>query len=155
MLHCTVKSYYELVNLLVEKVFDDTGFKNLKKMYNCLYSSEEYDIQPFRFYIECKQIFVNGELFLSSKSHSQRSNAIAAHWLNISGIDTSGEAPLRVGIISYFLRHELKLISKSSASIIANVNVLAHIKWFEDHPYKGKYIPTLCFCDNVCAGELR
>ena len=40
-------------------------------MYNCLYSSEEYDIQPSRFYLECKQVFVNGELFLSSKSRSQ------------------------------------------------------------------------------------
>ena len=112
----TKYAHYKLVNPLVEKVFDDTGFKNLKKMYNCLYSSEEYDIQPSRFYLECKQVFVNGELFLSSKSRSQRSNAIVAHWLNISGIDTSGEAPLRVGIVSYFLRHELKLISKSSAS---------------------------------------
>ena len=90
----TKYAHYKLVNPLVEKVFDDTGFKNLKKMYNCLYSSEEYDIQPSRFYLECKQVFVNGELFLSSKSRSQRSNAIVAHWLNISGIDTSGEAPL-------------------------------------------------------------
>ena len=26
---------------------------------------------------------------------------------------------------------------------MTNVNVIAHIKWFEDHPYKDKYIPTL------------
>ena len=119
-------------------------------MYNCLYSSEEYDIQPSRFYLECKHVFVNGELFVSSKSHSQRSNAIVVHWLNISGIDTSGEAPLRVGIVSYFLRHELMLISMSSASTMTNVNVLAHIKWFEDYPYKDKYILTLFQRQRLC-----
>ena len=59
MLDCMVKSYYKLVNPLVERVFDDTGFKNLKKNYNCLYPSEEYDIQPSRFYLESKQVFVN------------------------------------------------------------------------------------------------
>ena len=73
-------------------------------MYNCLYSSEEYDIQPSRFYLECKQVFVNGELFLSTKSRSQRSNAIVAHWLNISGIDTSvshlSELELSVTLLS-------------------------------------------------------
>ena len=26
---------------------------------------------------------------------------------------------------------------------MTNVNLLAHIKWFEDHPYKDIYIPTL------------
>ena len=72
-------------------------------MYNYLYPSAEYEeVQPSRFYFECKKLSINGELLISSKACSNRSSTIVAHWPNVIGIDPQGEAPLRAGIIQYF-----------------------------------------------------
>ena len=84
---------------------------------------------------------VDGELYVCSKSRSQRSSAIVAHWPNVIGIDPRAEAPLRAAIDSYFFRHQLQVKSRSSNVTVLNTKKLAHVKWLEDHPYRDRYIP--------------
>ena len=76
----------------------------LQQMYSVLYPSTDYAlVEPSRLYLESKQININGEQYISSKSRSEQSRAIVAHWLNqVLGIDPTGESPLRAGIISFF-----------------------------------------------------
>ena len=85
----------------------------------------------------CKKISVTDHLFLSSKSCSPKSTAVVAHWLNnVIGIDTSRQAHIRAGFVTYFFRHELKLKSRSNfVKLQILINVLAHVQWLEDHPY--------------------
>ena len=46
---------------------------------------------------------------------SPKSTAVVAHWLNnVIGIDTSRQAHIRAGFVTYFFRHELKLKSRSN-----------------------------------------
>jgi len=53
---------------------------------------------------------MNSEEFISTGSQSQHSPPVAAHWPGVLNIDTRGEAPLRIGIVTCFIRHEISCI---------------------------------------------
>ncbi len=74
-----------------------------------------------RFYIECKQLLVNGEEFISSQSRSKRSAAILCHWPGVISIDCSGEAPVRVGIVSSFIQHSISVKTDSEVGVKHNI----------------------------------
>ena len=48
---------------------------------------------------------MNSEEFITVQSRSQRSSALIAHWPGVVGIDTQGEAPVRVGILMSIFCH--------------------------------------------------
>ena len=142
LIDCSQKSHQKVTYPLFEKVFTDADMKFLKEMYALLYPPSQYELsEPSRFYLQCKQVYLNDELFVSIKSHSQRSPAIVAHWPNVIGIDTQGEAPLRVGLVSFFFWH-VKLKLYGSPEKTENL-LMAHVEWKEEHPYRNKYGPTL------------
>ena len=76
-------------------MFNDSEMCYLQQMYSVLYPSTDYElVEPSRLYLESKQININGEQYISSKSRSERSWAIVAHWPNqVLGIDPTGESP--------------------------------------------------------------
>ena len=52
-------------------------------------------------------------------------------------IDTRGEAPMRVGVITHFFRHEITCIRNPETEplkVSTISHILAHIKWYMDHP---------------------
>ena len=138
----SVKSYHKLSVPLVEKVFNDTDFNFLKIMYSHLYDSTTHEIvKVSRFYVESKHITINSLQLLSTKARSQRSAAIVAHWRNQTGIDLSGQTPVRVGIVNSFFRHDVHV--RSGSTVTCKRNLLARVNWFENHPRQHQYIPSL------------
>ena len=91
-----------------------------------------------RFYLQAKQIIINGEEYISEKSRSAKSNLIAAHWPSISGIDPQGEADLRIASIDSFLRHEI-MISDECQLLTKKVHILAKVIWYQDHPHRSYF----------------
>lgn len=98
------KSHFNLISPLKEKCFSDTELSYLQQMYVCLYPNSTIE-QLSCFYYQSKQLNMNGEEFISTGSRSQHSPAIAAHWPGVLSIDPRGEAPLRIGIVTCFIRH--------------------------------------------------
>ena len=50
------------------------------------------------------------------------------------GIDTSRQAHIQAGFVTYFFHHELKLKSRSNfIKLQILINVLADVQWLEDH----------------------
>lgn len=66
-------------------------------------------------------------------------------------IDTHGEAPLRIGIVTCFIRHEISCIwdplKPQSSSTLSHI--LAHIKWYMDHPRRDCFHPSIVVCATV------
>ena len=79
-------------------------------MYSLLYPTSQI-ANISRSYLEYKKCTVNGEELISCYSSSQRSCAIAAKWCGVVGINSDGEAPLRIGQIISFIEHEITLSS--------------------------------------------
>jgi len=140
------KSHFNLISPLKEKCFSDTELSYLQQMYVCLYPNSTIE-QLSHFYYQSKQLNMNGEEFISSGSRSQRSPTIAAHWPGVLSIDPRGEAPLRIGIVTCFISHEVSfsqdsLMAQSSSTVS---HVLAHIKWYIDHPRRNFFLLQLLF----------
>ena len=114
-----------------KKCFNDIEMSYISETYGALYPHSE--ITSARFYTEAKQISINGEHFISMESRSKRSSAILCHWPGVIGIDKSGEAPVRVGIVTSFLRHSITMKDAHSASRVST-HVLARVKWLQYHP---------------------
>ena len=144
MLDCTSQKNHVVSLPLVKKVFSECEMQYLTEMYKVLYPPPEYDVvQPSRFYLEFKQVTINGETFISKKSRSQRSTAVVAHWPNTTctGIDEHVQCPMCVGIVSYFFQHEIRVKSRRSQSVNTINSMLAYMKWMENHPQRNNYIP--------------
>ena len=145
-LDATEKNFHCLSPPLKEKCFNDAEFPYLQELYNLLYPNSSIK-RISRFYLECKQMSFNQEEYISAKSNSQKSSAIVAHWAGISGIDRSGEAPLRVGQVIYYFRHTVELfqnpISRESSAIR---HIIARVKWYMDHPQREKLHPPTIIC---------
>lgn len=107
MIDAVEKPYHCFLKPLKEKCFSDTELGCLKQMYNCLYPNSEIK-HISRFYYQSKNLSINHEEYISTASRSKRS-PVAAHWPGVIGIDLQGEAPMRVGVINSFIRHEITL----------------------------------------------
>ena len=81
------------------------------------------------------------EEYITSQCRLKRSPAIVAHWPGVLGIDQLGEAPVRVGIITSIIRHPV--VIKEHATVVKKYNILAHVKWLQDHPHQN------CLHDSV------
>ena len=77
---------------------------------------------------------------MRSNSHSQRSTAIAAKWPSVLGIDTEGEAPVRIGDIISFIKHDIVVSShnaqlqSTNSSSTTKSYILVCLRWYDDHP---------------------
>lgn len=94
-----------------------------------------------RFYQKFGRLRIAGD-FVGSEmcgSNSRSSSVIMAFWLdrenNLSNIDYS---KMRVGVIQYFVQHELLYESTTSTEIAKEEHVFAYVRWKELHPR--------CFC---------
>lgn len=60
----------------------------------------------------------------------------------VTGIDANGEAPVRVGIVRSYFRHQIIRagVSKPVSHIIARV------KWYMDHPRRDYINPQVIIC---------
>ena len=109
----------------------------LQGVYTRLYPEPDYEISHLeRFYYESKQIVYNGEEFITTQSHSQRSAAIIAHWPGVISIDEYGEAPVRVGVLTSVFRHSAIIRENTSMMSTTKAHIFAQVKWLEDHPYR-------------------
>ena len=86
---------------------------------------------------------------LSSNSRSERSAAVAACWAGVVGIDSYGEAPLRIGLAQSFFRHEVRLAKDINhpEETFSVFHTIAKVKWYMNHP-QGSYIHPLI---KICA----
>ena len=110
------KPFHRIIQPFYEKCFTDEEKRYLFGAYTAIIPHNV--ILTFsRFYKEFKTLIINGEEYISVKSRSQRSAAIIAHWPSLTGaIDTTGDAPCRVGIIQWFISHQITLDSVGSNS---------------------------------------
>ena len=134
----TMHEYHKFVPPLRRKCFNDIDVENISEMYKVLYPNSE--IIPARFYTESKEMFINGEYFISNESRSKRSPAILCQWAGVIGIDTSGEAPVRVGVVFAFIEHSVT--EKIQASVTTHKIVLARVKWLQYHPHQFFFHPS-------------
>ena len=100
---------------------------------------------------------MNGEEYLSKKSRSECSAAIVAQWASNNGIDTSGKAEKRVGIVTSFIRHAIRIVPQGASDNISKEvsHILAKIRWFEPHPSYLHFGPSVLvvastFCEPKC-----
>ena len=142
----SMKTYHSLSYPHVEKVFTDSDMQFLREMYELLYASATI-VKMSRFFVEVRQISIHGLHLISCKARSQRSTAIVAHWRNQGGIDLTGQAPLRVGIVTSFLCHDIQIEEGNTS--IHKQNILARVNWFQDHPKRDQYIPSVIVCSTV------
>ena len=111
--HCNItdivaceQSYQKLTSPLYSKCLDSFEHELLRELYHAIYPCVKIEWIS-RFYQEAKKLIVNGEEYLSKKSKSECSAAVVAQWASNNGIDTTGQAEKRVGIISSFIRHSI------------------------------------------------
>ena len=153
MVSCTdarMKSYHSLSLPQIEKVFNDTDMMYLEEMYSFLYAQGPLKITKIsRFYIESKLLSVHGMTLITNKARSQRLAAIVAHWRGRNGIDATGQSPLRVGIVTSFFKHELHVIDTGSNHEMCKNILLARVTWFQNHPRRDQYIPTVIVCSTL------
>lgn len=127
------KSHQHLVSPFKEKYFTDPELICLQEMYIFLYPSRKFEVA--RFYKEHKKVIINNVEYVSSRCRSQRSAVVAAKWPGVIGIDKHGEAPLRIGLVTSFIDHEI-ILPESNCSPAAShqSHILACIQWYGDHP---------------------
>ena len=110
---------------------------SLKEVYTALYPGKTISVPHI--VLEYKQILLNGEEFISLLSRSKRSSAIVAHWPRSgTGIDLSGNGPLRVGLVKSFLSHQLDNVE----------HVFACVQWYRDHSRRDFLHPSIIICSN-------
>ena len=147
-LDATLKEKYLLSQPKREKCFNPQEMKDIEQMYRTLYPESD-SFKPSHFYYESKQVFVNGEEYISTQSRSKRSSAIVAHWGNehSRGIDSTGTLPLRVGVVNTFISHQVTF--QSSGKTSSKVHCLARISWLEDHPQRSFFHPSIIVTSNL------
>lgn len=102
-----------------------------------------------RFCKEFKKLVVSGIEYISEKSRSQRSPTIYAHWQSLTGnIDTTGDAPYRVGNLLSFFRHKVTLENEVGVKTSVTA-LLAHVKWYEEHPRRDFFHHSIIVCGTL------
>ena len=142
-----IKTYQWLVPPIKEKYFGDSELGYLGEMYQVLYPTASTDIS--RLYKECKKITINHMEYISTKARSQKSCAIAARWPGVVGIDSRGEAPLRIGQVTSFIEHTLTFISNSETDSYSKTHILARVQWYCDHPRRNYLHSSTILCSTV------
>ena len=133
LIDVTNKPHYKFLPPTQEKCFSEDDVTNLRQVYNLLYLHGEI-VKLGYFYHKSKKVLINGEEYITSKCRSKRSSAVVTHWPGVLGIDALGEAPVRVGILISIIRHSVAI--KEHGINAQKNNVLAHVKWLQDHPQR-------------------
>jgi hypothetical protein len=141
------KHYHCLASPIKEKCFSDVELSYLRRMYSFLYPNSNIE-HIDRFYYQSKNMTINNEDFVSIGSRSTKSSSIAAHWPGVLNIDPYGEAPLRVGVVSFFFRHTLSITNPSTKKEVVT-HVLAHVNWYMDHPRRNFLHPSVIISSAV------
>ena len=142
------KPYQCMVPPIKEKFLKDRELHYLSEMYHVLYPTANIAEVP-RLYTECKKLMINHEEYISAKARSQRSSTIAAYWPNVLGIDTQGEAPLRIAQVESFIQHTLP----ETADTVSKTHILAKVQWYGDHPRRNSFHSSITLCSTVFDGE--
>ena len=123
-------------------------------MYDLLYP-QKLVTRVSRFFQESKQMVINNEEYLSVNSRSERSTAIVACWAGVSGIDHRGEAPLKIGEVVSFFRHEISLgNSTDNPSETSRIShTVARVKWYMNHPFETHIHPLIKLCATTFDSE--
>ena len=152
-----VKNFYQILPLpFKQKYFRDHEMSYLNEMYSIIYPSTRI-VNVFRNFREYNKCIVNNEEFISKRSLSQRSCAVAAKWSGVNGIDATGDAPLRIGKILSFVQRKVTIgveyaSDEPSTSTTTNCHVLALVKWDGDHP-RQSYCTLFIICSSVFEAE--
>ena len=161
--HCSIadihvvaceQSYQKLVSPLYGKCLESFKHELLTELYHAIYPCVKIEWIS-RFYQEAKKLIVNGEEYLSKKSKSECSAAVVAQWASNNGIDTTGQAEKRVGIITSFIRHTIRFLPKGTSDNISKEvpHILAKVKWFEPHPSSLNFGPSVLVVASTFCGE--
>ena len=142
----TAKACYKFLPPSKEKCFTEYDVTNLHHVYNLLYPQSEICTFGY-FYFENKRMLINGEEYITTRSQSKCSSAIVAHWLGTLGIDEQGVSQVRVGIVTAFIQHSI--VVKEQSILVKKDNVLAHVKWFQDHPQRHSLHDSIIISANI------
>lgn len=146
-----IKTYQCLMPPIKEKYFGDAELGYLREMYKVLYPTAHTDVP--RLYKECKKITINHTEYISTKARSQKSCAIAAKWPGVIGIDSRGEAPLRIGQVMNFLEHTVTFINSATVHVstasYSKTHILARVQWYCDHPRRNYLHSSAILCSTV------
>ena len=138
LIDATEKDYETLLPPVFEKPLNDSEMDCLSDMYSFLYPQCS-NLELCRFYMEGKQVEINGEHYISRISRSKRSAGIVAHWATSMGIDQDHETCLfRPGIVMSFFQHKVKL-----DETVTKVHLLCRVQWYQQHTHQDTHIPTL------------
>lgn len=134
-----------------EKYFSNVHMSYLKEMYDLLYPLNDCEVS--RYYREYKSIVVNGRELISCLSRSQRSAVIAAKWPGVIGIDSSGEAPLRVGLVTSFIESTITFLSSDSSANLSKTHALVRVQWYGDHLQRDYMDSSIIIASTVFDNE--
>ncbi len=110
---------------------------------------------PLR-YQEFRKVKVSQNTYISAKSRSTPSAAIATVWPSPSGILSSRKPSgddVRVRVIQYFLLHTPSLQVSSGEEvrdIVQKPHILAQVDWYQDHPRKFSIGNGIILATTVC-----
>ena len=143
----TAKACYKFLPPSKEKYFTEYDVTNLRHVYNLLYPQSEICTFGY-FYFENKRMLINGEEYITTQSQSKCSSAIVAHWLGTLSIDEQGVSQeVSVGIVTAFIQHSI--VVKEQSILVKKDNVLAHVKWFQDHPQRHSLHDSTIISANI------
>lgn len=92
-------------------------------------------------------MIINKEEFISTKSRSQRSAAIASYWPRTSETADSHNLTLRIGLVKYLFRHKITLAMDGKTKSVHHT--IAHVDWYSDHPYSNYIHEAVVICATV------
>ena len=114
-----------------EKLLSPTEVSSLTAVYRLLYPEKEINhVQMV--YQQFREVSVLGVRFLSTLSRGKHSSAICAYWPAIGGSISSTFDHLRIGLVQYFLKHNVTL--NSSQGKQEQTHIFDFVDWYRVHP---------------------
>ena len=141
------KQYHGIIQPLFEKCLTDEELGHISHVYKAIYPRHKI-VHISRFCKQFKTLVINGEEYISEKSRFQRSPTIFAHWPLLTGkIDTTGDAPCQIGNVQSFISHQVTFEHEGSCRSVTTL--LAHIKWYEEHPRRNHFHHSIIVCGTL------
>ncbi len=118
----------------VQKI-DDDDLNLLYQMYQTMYPEAEFNLNDLgAMSLKFDTIDLGCERFSSGNTNQSKLCMILANWCNADGTIDTETSNLRLGLIKYFFRHNLRISGQ------CNTHVLCSVQWFSD--FQDSKLPT-------------
>ena len=77
---------------------------------------------------------------------------ISSNYCKVLIVVATGDSPRRVGLVTSFMRHSIKIVPYTLAAENTAENLthnLAKVEWYEDHPHRSYFGPSIIIASSV------